>query len=166
LSPAEAVYLDVLNTHAYSYTYSADGKRTGVPPENPTSSINEVRNFLRFRDANLPHLPVYLTEWGWDSAVAGESCNANECVSERAQAVYGIRGALMLSRLGLDRLTWFFYANDAKCDTLYCRSGVTGSVNTGFAPKQSFRPAPSPCQAQRQAANPPTCPSWSMVNGR
>ncbi|MEI6527815.1 MAG: hypothetical protein WCP62_17440, partial [Planctomycetota bacterium] len=50
-----------------------------------------------------------------------------------------LRGTLMLSRLGLDRLTWFFYANDAKCDTLYCRSGVTGSVNTGFTPKQSFR---------------------------
>ncbi len=139
LSPAEAVYLDVLNTHAYSYTYAADGKRTGVPPENPTSSINQVRNFLRFRDANLPNMPVYLTEWGWDSAGAGENCNANECVSERAQALYGLRGALLLSRLGLDRLTWFFYANDAKCDTLYCRSGVTGSVNTGFTPKQSFR---------------------------
>ncbi len=139
LSPIEAVNIDVLNTHAYSYSYADDGKRTAVPPENPVSSINEVRNFLRFRDVNLPNMPVYLTEWGWDSAGAGESCNATECVSERAQALYGVRGALMLSRLGLDRLTWFFYANDAKCDTLYCRSGVTGSLNTGFAPKQSFR---------------------------
>ncbi len=139
LSPIEAVNIDVLNTHAYSYSYSADGKRTAVPPENADSSLNEVRNFLRFRDVNLPTMPVYLTEWGWDSLGVGESCNATECVSERAQALYGVRGALILSRFGLDRLTWFFYANDAKCDTLYCRSGVTGSLNTGFAPKQSFR---------------------------
>jgi hypothetical protein len=139
LTPVEAANIDILNTHAYSYSYAPDGKRIAVMPENPASTMNEVRNFLRFRDVNLPTMPVYFTEWGWDSAGAGESCNASECVSERAQALYGVRGALILSRLGLDRLTWFFYANDKKCDTLYCRSGVTSSFNTGFKPKQSFR---------------------------
>jgi hypothetical protein len=139
LTPVEAANIDVLNTHAYSYSFSANGKRIAVPPENADSTMNEVRNFLRFRDANLPAMPVYFTEWGWDSAGVGENCNASECVSERAQALYAVRGALVLSRLGLDRLTWFFYANDKACDTLYCRSGLTSSFNTGFKPKQSFR---------------------------
>lgn len=138
LASADAPNIDILNTHAYSFSYTSAGTRIAVPPEHPASSLNEVRNFLRFRDANLPNKPVYLTEWGWDSTGVGETCANSECVSEQAQAVYGVRGAFMFARWGLDRLTWFFYANDAKCNTLFCRSGVTGSVNVGFAPKRSF----------------------------
>lgn len=134
----EAPYLDGLNAHVYSFATLPDGARVAVPPEHPESGMHALRNILRFRDANMPGKPVYVTEWGWDSTGAGEVCNASECVSEEAQALYAVRGALMLAREGADRLDWFFYANDKNCDTLFCRSGLTGSVNTGFALKRSF----------------------------
>ena len=81
-----------------------------------------------------------MTEWGWDSDGAGEACKASECVSEHAQALYGVRGLLILIRMGVQQATWFFYANDAKCDNIvFCRSGLTGSSVTGFKEKKVFR---------------------------
>jgi len=130
--------LDAINIHSYSYAINPAGTRIAVQPEDPRSTQREVLDAMRWRDENLPGTPLWLTEWGWDSTGAGESCTGSDCVTERAQALYAVRGALMWSRLGLDRATWFFYANDGSCDTLYCRSGLTGSVHTGFAPKASF----------------------------
>lgn len=130
--------LGAVNVHAYSYSNGTDGERRATFPEDPASSHRAVLDALRWRDTNLPGTPVWLTEWGWDSDGVGEACNDGECVTEAAQAVYAVRGALFWSRLGLERATWFFYANVEGCDTLYCRSGLTGTPSSGFAPKRSF----------------------------
>ena len=110
---------------------------------------------IRFRDANTPNLPIYLTEWGWDSAGGGEDCNPPpgrstdgpfpECVSEDAQALYAIRGALVLARKGLSRLTWYFYGNTqttlSSWDTskgVFSRSGLASSSTAGFQNKKAL----------------------------
>ncbi|KAJ3127022.1 hypothetical protein HK098_006913 [Nowakowskiella sp. JEL0407] len=139
VTPSEAPYLDILNIHVYSYIFRPDGVRIAVHPEHPMSSMAEIRNMMRFRDVNMPGKPVYVTEWGWDSPGVGEGCVSTECVSEQAQALYAVRGALMLAREGVERAVWFFYANDKYCNTLFCRSGLTGSALTNFAVKRSFR---------------------------
>ncbi|MEM7112852.1 MAG: discoidin domain-containing protein [Chloroflexota bacterium] len=138
LTEATAAHVDILNAHHYSYIHEAGGTRTAVYPEHPLSSFHAIRNMIRFRDHNMPGKPIYLTEWGWDSDGGGEDCAFSECVSEQAQALYAIRGALLMARNGIDRLTWFFYANSQNCATLYCRSGVVASSDTDFAPKRSF----------------------------
>ena len=132
--------IDGLNTHLYSWTSTAKG-RTGVHPESKVSIMHEILGQLRFRDANMPGLPLYVSEWGWDSAGGDESCEMPECVSEHSQAVYAIRSTLLFARLGVARLSWFFYANLApeKSNTVFSRSGLTGSSATGFKPKQSLR---------------------------
>ena len=77
------------------------------------SIFREILQIIRFRDANLPSLPIYVTEYGWDSPGGGEVCYSQmtRCVSEWDQAVYLARGLLMLARLGMQRATVFFYAN-------------------------------------------------------
>jgi len=97
-----------------------------------------ILNDLRFRDANFPGKKMFVSEWGWDSDGAGESCTHNECVSETAQAIYGVRYAMMLSRLGVDDMSWFFYANGNSSSSLFTRSGLTGSSATSFMKKKSF----------------------------
>lgn len=139
LADSTAQWLDALNSHHYSYTYNDKGTRIAVHPEHRESSMRGILNDIRFRDANLPDLPIYLTEWGWDSAGADEDCTHGECVSESAQAWYGLRAALWFARLGIDRLTWYFYANVEGGSSLYARAGVTGSKATGFKEKKSFR---------------------------
>ncbi|XP_005093934.1 uncharacterized protein LOC101858845 [Aplysia californica] len=131
--------IDVINFHHYSYVTGNDGVRRATFPEHPASSFNSLRNMLRWRDANAPHKPVWVTEWGWDSAGVGEACNFHECVSETAAAVYAKRGLLLHARHGVERSTWFFYGNLNDCDDhIYCRSGLTGSQHAGFAKKKTY----------------------------
>ncbi|KAG2496554.1 hypothetical protein HYH03_005377 [Edaphochlamys debaryana] len=129
-----APLLDGLNVHAYSWynDIEAGGLRTGVHPEHPGTSMNEVNNFLSWRDVNMPGKPLWITEWGWDAHVPGEVCNTTVCVSQHAQALYAIRGLLVLARKGLAQATWFFYANADDGNGVFERSGLRGANNTGF----------------------------------
>jgi serine/threonine-protein kinase ATR len=134
-----APFIDALNVHVYSFLYRDGAERIAVRPEDPDSGLNAVKNMLRWRDSNMPGASVWVTEWGWDSDGASESCSASECVSERASALYAVRALLYFSRLGIDRATWYFFANLGSCDTLFCRSGLVASSNTDFAEKKAFR---------------------------
>ncbi|HXH18187.1 MAG TPA: discoidin domain-containing protein [Chitinophagales bacterium] len=137
ITQESALFIDGLNVHHYSYAYNEQGRRVGVNPEHSQSSIRAILNDIRFRDANLPGKKIYVTEWGWDSDGAGEACTHSECVTEKTQALYAVRGAMFFIRLGADRLCWFNYANGK--GGLYSRSGLTGSPAAGFAEKISFR---------------------------
>lgn len=138
--PAEAIpYLDGINVHAYSYIKNVFRKNIGIYPEHPNSTFWEILDAIEWRDKNIPGKKIYLSEWGWDSGGGGENCDHVECVSEKAGAAYAIRGALIAMRLGLDRATWFFFANSEEGSSLYTRSGLTGSVKTNFKKKQSFK---------------------------
>ncbi|MFK7932009.1 MAG: hypothetical protein AB8G22_00785 [Saprospiraceae bacterium] len=139
LPEAAAPYIDGLNIHCYSYLQNAENQRIAVAPEHPNSSFREIFSNVRFRDRNLPEKPIYLSEWGWDHTGGGEACTHSECVSEKAAAAYGVRGALMAMRAGIERATWFFFANEERPSSLYTRSGLTGSVKTNFQPKMAYR---------------------------
>ncbi|VAW30619.1 hypothetical protein MNBD_BACTEROID07-769 [hydrothermal vent metagenome] len=136
---ASAKNVDGLNTHIYSYVFQENGKRTAVNPEDPRSAVWSMANLLRFRDKNLPGKPVYVTEFGFDSNGGGENCTHSECVTEKEQAVYGVRMAMILWRLGARQFYWYYFANVAYSSFLHNRSGLTGSYNTGFREKLSFK---------------------------
>jgi hypothetical protein len=76
-----APYIDGLNVHYYSYYNDSVGTRRATYPENYVSYMRAILNDLRFRDANFPGKTMFVSEWGWDSVGAGESCTHNECVS-------------------------------------------------------------------------------------
>lgn len=138
ITPESAKLLDGINIHCYSYLNGKDGKRKAVHPEHPGSSFWEMLNAIRWRNQNMPGKKIYLSEWGWDSDGAGEDCTHAECVSEEAAANYAVRGALIAARLGIERASWFYHANDKSGSSLYTRSGLLGSANTGFAKKKTF----------------------------
>jgi len=130
--------LDGLNGHFYSHIYTSDGKRKSTHPEDPASEFHSSRNLIRFRDINLANKPVFVTEYGYDSEGGGEDCTHEECVTEAQQAAWGVRAALLLLRNGIDEVYWYFFANEFTASFLHTRSGLTGSLNTGFQKKQSF----------------------------
>jgi hypothetical protein len=138
ITPEAAALLDGINVHAYSWATNPMGVRRAVHPEHPNSSFWELNSAIRWRNRNMPGKKIYLSEWGWDAPGAGEDCTHNECVSEEAAAAYAVRAALIAARLGIDRATWFFYANEEKGSSLFTRSGLTGSVTTGFQKKKPF----------------------------
>jgi hypothetical protein len=52
-------------------------------------------------------------QFGWDARRPGEDCGkSTECVSQLAQAAYGIRALALFARKGVEQMHWFFYAND------------------------------------------------------
>ncbi len=135
---SHAPYLDGLNVHHYTFWNDETGLRTFTFPENRASELLSILNEIRWRDHNMPGSKIYVSEWGWDSDGAGQSCTHAECVNERAQALYAVRGALLFNRLRVDRATWYFYANSDEGSSLFTRSGLTGTSSVGFAPKKSF----------------------------
>lgn len=138
IGPQQAQFLDGLNTHLYSYIFKENGIRIAVNPEDRRSQVWSMANLVRFRNANMPGKPIYVTEFGYDSKGGGEDCTHSECVSELEQAIYGVRMSMILWRLGARQFDWYFFANVSYKSFLHNRSGLTGSYNSGFKPKLSF----------------------------
>ncbi len=142
LSEAAAPYLDGINLHLYSYIRNEQGIRIAVHPEHPASEKKALFAGLRFRDQNMPGKEVHVTEWGWDASSENETASNSEAVSGLSQAVYAVRGLLWLSRMGVDRAHWYFYANgdleSTDSQRNYDRSGLTESLNSNFKEKRSF----------------------------
>lgn len=138
LNQDNALYLNALNTHIYSYVFKENGTRVAVNPEDPRSEVWSMANLDRFRDINMPGKSIYVTEFGYDSKGGNEDCTHSECVSELNQAAYGVRMALILWRLGAEKMYWYYFANVQYTSFLHNRSGLCGSYASGFAPKQSF----------------------------
>ncbi|GLI60353.1 hypothetical protein VaNZ11_002475 [Volvox africanus] len=134
IPPDVAPLLDVLNLHVYSWFRPPElnGTMIGVHPEHPGSTMNAVNNMMSWRTFNMPGKPVWVTEWGWDAHLPGEVCDTTLCVSQHAQALYGIRGLLVLARKGVQVADWFFYANADEGTTVFTRSGLRGSNSTNF----------------------------------
>ena len=130
--------LDGLNAHAYSYAPDFFQRERAVGPEHPLSTFGEVKNMLRWRDANAPGLPVYLSEWGYDYPGPNSDCTHPVCVSPDAAVAYALRTLFYAQRLGLARATWYYFADEEKPSGLYTRSGLTEARQTGFAPKAVF----------------------------
>lgn len=138
LTQKSAKNLNGLNTHIYPYIFNEAGIRIAVNPEDRRAATWSIANMIRFRDKNMPGKSIIVTEFGYDSNGAKENCSHSECVSELEQAVYGVRMALILWRLGAEQFYWYFYANNYSKSYLHERSGLTGSYKTGFAPKLSY----------------------------
>jgi hypothetical protein len=130
--------IDGLNTHLYNYIFDKNGIQTAINPEDPRAEIWSVNNLIRYRDVNLPGKEIFVTEFGYDSDGGGETCTHSVCIPEKVQAVYGVRSALILQRLGVRQFYWYYFANVAYNSYLHNRSGLTSSSNAGFKKKESF----------------------------
>ncbi|MEM9983793.1 MAG: hypothetical protein AAF804_01740 [Bacteroidota bacterium] len=137
ISATEADLIDGLNIHPYSFYKGVDGVRRAVHPEHNYSQMRGILNAIRWRDHNMPGKPVYVTEWGWDSDGATQSCVHNECVTEDAAAAYVSRGLLMMQRMGVEKAAYFYHSNLWGM-TLFTRSGLTGGKEVNFVKKKSY----------------------------
>ncbi len=130
--------IDGLNTHIYSYIFNEQGERVAINPEDPRSETWSVNNLKKWAIANNYSTDIYVTEFGFDSDGGGDDCIHSNCVSEYEQAVYGLRQALIFSRLGVEEFYWYFYANVDWNSILHNRSGLLSSYSSGFKEKLSF----------------------------
>lgn len=135
---------DFLNVH--SYCRDPAGSR-GVPPENCTLG-DELLQLCSYRDAYLPGIPIWLSEFGYDTVggpsvappVAGFS-------QQEVQAMWLIRTVLMLARLQspisggacVSRAHMYMYADvESTSGGVFATSGLVASADFQYAPKVSF----------------------------
>ena len=138
LNVTNSTNIDGLNTHVYSYTHNKNSVRVAINPEDRRSEVWSINNLNRFSNANLHNKPIYVTEFGYDSDGGGDNCIHDVCVSEFEQAIYGVRMALILYRLGVSQFYWYYYANVDYQSTMHNRSGLTSSFSKGMRKKMSF----------------------------
>ncbi len=138
INKQSAQYISGLNTHIYPYIFNKQGNRVAVNPEDRRSQIWSMNNMQRFKNKNLPGKNIYVTEFGYDSKGGNEDCTHPECVSEFEQAIFGVRMALILWRLGAGKIYWYYFANIDYNSFLHNRSGLASSYKNGFKKKMSF----------------------------
>lgn len=128
-----------LNTHVYSYINGYAGNKIALNPEDPRSEVWSINNLTKYSKQNMSSVPVYVTEFGYDSDGGGDDCIHSNCVSEIEQAIYGVRMALILYRLGVKEFYWYYYSNVDAGSVMHNRSGLVSSYSSGMKTKEAFR---------------------------
>ncbi len=123
---------DVINYHQYSNTSILPGDQkmeemTGVCPEQ--SRIYErTKEVIDFRNKYLPAIPVWNTEFGFDTEKSPQQSKAiKEKSSELVQADWLIRSYLLLSATGVEKAFQYMIRDFGK-EGYYATSGVFSST--------------------------------------
>lgn len=128
---------DVLNIHSYPFKDKWPTWRRSYPEDPSIRFLKDVSDLLAWRDAHAPGKPVWLTEFGYDSASKKPAPDGPwkqwVGVSDEEQARYIVRAFLVLSSMGIDRAYLYFF-NDQDQPQLHGASGITRN----FKPKPSF----------------------------
>ncbi len=129
---------DVLNVHTYAQLEGWPTWRRSFP-EDPKLPhyLQDVDALCRWRDAHAPGMPVWITEFGYDSSTKPAEKTGDFAswvgVNDTQQAQWLVRSLLVFSALPVERAYVYFF-NDEDKPSLHASAGVT----RGFQPKPSF----------------------------
>jgi hypothetical protein len=129
---------DVLNFHHYCTSLAA-GTR-GKAPEQATYGFEKtVANLVKWRDAKAPGMPVWCTEFGWDTYRDPRNRNSWVYAPEASQANYLLRSLFLLMGYGLEKAFVFFDQDPSSEDvTQFSSSGILTDRNHGLDPKPAY----------------------------
>jgi hypothetical protein len=129
---------DVLNVHTYALLENWPTWRRSFP-EDPKLPhyLQDVSNLCRWRDANAPGKPVWVTEFGYDSSTKPAEATGDFSkwvgVTDTQQAQWLVRSLLVFSSMPVERAYVYFF-NDEDQPRLHSSSGITRH----FKPKPSY----------------------------
>ena len=128
------VPFDVINIH----TYCTDDK-DGYSPENENFGLEKkLTSFMTWCKTTLPGIPVWLTEFGWDTYLNGNTHSYVYAPAEQ-QANYIIRAYFVALKMGFEKAFLFMDKDPDSDNTLqYSSSGILTDQTSGFAKKTSF----------------------------
>jgi len=129
---------DVLNVHTYAQLEGWPTWRRSFP-EDPKLPhyIQDVEALCRWRDAQAPGKPAWITEFGYDSSTkpAEQTGDFSKWigVNDTQQAQWLVRSLLVFSAMPVERAYIYFFNDDDK-PGLHASAGITRH----FQPKPSF----------------------------
>jgi hypothetical protein len=129
---------DVLNFHHYCTSNTAG--TPGKSPENLTYGFKlVVQNMLAWRDEHAPGMPVWCTEFGWDTYQNDDGNFSYVYAPEQAQANYLLRSIFLLMGYGLEKAFIFFDTDPNSQDiTQFSSSGILTDYASGARSKISY----------------------------
>lgn len=131
-------WFDVLSVHTYAQLEGWPTWRRSFPedPKLPRH-LQDVDALCRWRDAHAPGKPVWITEFGYDATTQPQEKSGTfakwEGVTDRQQAQWLVRSALVFSALPVERAYLYFFNDDDQA-RLHASSGITRH----FQPKPSY----------------------------
>lgn len=129
------VPFDVLNVHWYcsdhTNAYSPEHERYGYE--------YAYRNFFKWKNRVLPELPVWITEFGWDTYLAPDNKHSYTYAPATQQANYILRAYMVLLKLGFEKSFLFMDTDDNSTGIIqYSSSGLLTDKNSKFVKKPSY----------------------------
>ncbi|MCD6354174.1 MAG: T9SS type A sorting domain-containing protein [Prolixibacteraceae bacterium] len=128
------VPFDVINIH----TYCTD-KTNGYAPENENFGLEKnLGNFMDWRNRVLPDIPVWITEFGWDT-FSNQNQHSTIYAPQQQQANYILRSYFILLKMGFEK-AFLFMDKDSNSQSTgnYSTSGIFTDKNRGWQKKKSF----------------------------
>lgn len=128
---------DVVTTHSYAMAEEWPTWRRSYPEDPSIKYLKDIEAVLRWRDANAPGKPVWVTEFGWDASTKQPPPTGDFAKwvgnTESQQAYWLVRSTLLFMGMGVDRCYVYFFNDDDK-PQLHGSSGLTRN----FEPKPAF----------------------------
>ncbi len=132
----ESLY-DIVSIHNYAEITGWPTWARSYPEDPKIPFLNDIRSVLTWRGQHAAEKEVWLTEFGWDATTkrAPKTGDFAKWVGsiETEQALWTVRGYMVLCALGLDRAYLYFF-NDDDTPHLHGSSGLTRN----FVPKPAF----------------------------
>jgi len=128
---------DVINFHYYCT--EGWGSSHGVCPEHKTRGLKpEVEKWQQWRDEHAPSMPIWLTEFGWDTYKDGAN-SSYIYAGEQSQANYLLRSIFLLMGYGIDKAFVFFDKDPNSTSAIqFSSSGILTDKNHGLEGKISY----------------------------
>jgi len=128
------VPFDVINIH----TYCTDDK-DGYSPENESFGLEKnLSIFMDWCKKTLPDIPVWLTEFGWDT-YSTPAQHSYVFAPAPQQANYIIRSYFVALKMGFEKAFMFMDKDPNSSNVLqYSSSGIITDQASGLAKKTSF----------------------------
>jgi len=129
---------DVLNFHHYCSSLSA-GTRGKSPEQEMVGFEKTVANLIRWRDSKVPGMPVWCTEFGWDTYKNSQNRTSYVYAPESSQANYLLRSLMLLMGYGLEKAFVFFDKDPGSEDILqFSSAGILTDKVHGLEPKTAY----------------------------
>ena len=132
---AGRVPFDVLNVHWYCTDMT-----NAYSPENEKHGYEVAyRNFFKWKNRVLPDVPVWMTEFGWDTYITPENKHSYTYAPALQQANYILRSYMVLLNLGFEKSFLFMDTDTDSKDILqYATSGLLTDRTSKYVKKISY----------------------------
>ncbi len=130
------VPFDVINVH--HYCIQANRKRGSAPEDEQNGLEKFIREIKTWRDEHVPGMPIWLTEFGWDT-LDKAGTHSYVYAGEQSQANYLLRSLFLLMGYGVGKAFIFMDMDPNSESTVqYSTCGIMTDSNHGLEPKTSY----------------------------